>query len=82
MRSYLFVPQLVADARLHTPVLYCTSVLYCLISLFKLLPPPTPPPCPSRLPPNIHWPNINEFHEKNRKKLAKTSHYISSYLSG
>ena len=36
------------------------SELYylCLLSsLIKLLPPPTPPP-------NIHWPNINEFHEK------------------
>ena len=55
------------------------SELYylCLISsLFKLLPPPTQPPCPSHPPPNIHWPNINEFHEKNCKKLAKTSHYL------
>ena len=43
------------------------SKLYylCLFSsLIKLLPPPTPPPHPSRLPPNIHWPNINEFHQK------------------
>ena len=49
----------------------------CLISsLIKLLPPPTPPPRPSHPPPNIHWPNINEFHQKNRKKLAKTSHCL------
>ena len=43
------------------------SKLYylCLIrSLIKLLPPPTPPPCPSHPPPNIHWPNINQFHQK------------------
>ena len=52
------------------------SELYslCLISsLFKLLPPPTPPPRHSCPPPNIHWPNINEFHEKivkNWRKLA------------
>ena len=55
------------------------SKLYslCLISsLIKLLPPPTPPPRPSRPPPDIHWPNINEFHQKNRKKLAKTSHCL------
>ena len=55
------------------------SKLYslCLISsLIKLLPPPTPPPRPSRPPPNIHWPNINEFHQKNRKKLAKTRHCL------
>ena len=55
------------------------SKLYslCLISsLIKLLPPPTPPPRPSCPPPNIHWPNINEFHQKNRKKLAKTSHCL------
>ena len=58
------------------------SKLYylCLISsLIKLLPPPTPPPRPSRPPPNIHWPNINEFHEKyckNRRKPAIV------YLSG
>ena len=55
------------------------SKLYslCLISsLIKLLPLPTPPPRPSRPPPNIHWPNINEFHQKNRKKLAKTSHCL------
>ena len=45
-------------------------------SLFKLLPPSTPPPHPSHPPSNIHWPNINEFHEKNRKKLVKTSHYL------
>ena len=53
------------------------SKLYslCLISsLFKLLPPPTPPPSHPR--PNIHWPNINEFHVKNHKKLAKTSHQV------
>ena len=56
------------------------SKLYylCLLSsLVKLLPPPTPPLRPSRPPaPNIHWPNINEFHQKNRKKLAKTSHFL------
>ena len=55
------------------------SKLYslCLISsLIKLLPPPTPPPRPPHPPPNIHWPNINEFHQKNRKKLAKTSHCL------
>ena len=52
------------------------SELYylCLLSsLFKLLPPLTPPPCPSHPPLNIHWPNINEFHEKiikNWQKLA------------
>ena len=48
------------------------SKLYylCLLSfLIKLLPPPTPPP-------NIHWPDINEFHQKNCKKLAKTSHCL------
>ena len=42
------------------------SKLYylCLLSsLIKLLSPPTPPP--SHPPPNIHWPNINEFHQKN-----------------
>ena len=46
------------------------SKLYylCLLSsLIKLLPPLTPPPRPSRPPPNIHWPNINVFHEKNHK---------------
>ena len=45
------------------------SKLYslCLLSsLIKLLPPPTPPPHPSCPPPNIHWPNINEFQQKNR----------------
>ena len=55
------------------------SELYylCLLSfLFKLLPPPTPPSRPSCPSPNIHWPNINEFHEKNRKKLVKISHYL------
>ena len=55
------------------------SELYylCLLSfLFKLLPPPTPPSRPSCPPPNIHWPNINEFHEKNRKNLVKISHYL------
>ena len=43
------------------------SKLYylCLLSsLIKLLPPPTQPPRLSRPPPNIHWPNINEFHQK------------------
>ena len=50
--------------------------LYLISSLFKLLPPPTPPPQPSCPPSNIHWPNINEFHEKYRKELAKTSHYL------
>ena len=52
----------------------------CLLSsLFKLLPPPTPPPHPSHPPPNIQLPNINEFHEKiikNWRKLAII------YLSG
>ena len=49
----------------------------CLLSsLIKLLPPPTPPPRTIRSPPNIHWPNINEFHQKNHKKLAKTGHYL------
>ena len=46
------------------------SKLYysCLLSsLIKLLPLPTPPPHPSCPPPNIHWPNVNEFHGKNRK---------------
>ena len=46
---------------------YSYSKLYylCLLSsLIKLLPPPTPPPSASRPPPNIHWPNINEFHQK------------------
>ena len=55
------------------------SKLYylCLLSsLIKLFPPPTPPPRPSRTPPNTHWPNINEFHEKNHKKLVKTSHCL------
>ena len=58
------------------------SELYylCLLSsLFKLLPPLTLSPLPSCPPPNIHWPNINEFHEKivkNRQKLAKTSHCL------
>ena len=53
------------------------SKLYylCLLSsLIKLLPPPNLRP--SRPPPNIHWPNINEFHQKNVKKLAKTSHCL------
>ena len=45
-------------------------------SLIKLLSPSTPPPRLSHPPPNIHWPNINEFHQKNRKKLVKTSHYL------
>ena len=55
------------------------SKLYylCLLSsLIKVLPPPTPPPRPSRPPPNIHWPNNNEFLQKNSKKLPKTSHYL------
>ena len=55
------------------------SKLYslCLVSsLIKLLPPPTPPPHPSCPSPNIHWPNINEFNQKNREKLAKTSHCL------
>ena len=50
--------------------------LRLISSLIKLLPPPTPPPRPSRPPPNIHWPNVNEFYQKNRKKLAKTSHCL------
>ena len=55
------------------------SKLYylCLLSsLIKLLLPPTPPPHPSHPPPNIHWPNTNEFHQKNHKKLAKISHCL------
>ena len=60
-----------------TPHSYSKLYSLCLISsLIKLLPPPTPPPHPSHPPPNIHWPNINEFHQKNRKKLAKTSHCL------
>ena len=58
------------------------SKLYylCLIySLFKLLPPPIPPPRPSHPPPNIHWPNINKFHEKKRKNCRKPA---IVYLSG
>ena len=64
----------------------CTCLSYselyylCLISyLFKLLPPPTPPPCPSHPPPNIHWPNINEFHEKIIKNWQNPA---IVYLSG
>ena len=44
-----------------------------LASLFKLLPPPTPPLCPSHPPPYIHWPNINEFHEKIVKNWQKSA---------
>ena len=51
-----------------------------LAYLFKLLPPPTPPPCPSHPPPYVHWPNINEFHEKIHQKLVKTSHYLLAWL--
>ena len=52
------------------------SKLYslCLISsLIKLLPPSTPPLHPSRPPPNIHWPNINEFHQKIIKNWRKSA---------
>ena len=73
---------LTVSARLSRPcsgilALYgaCTrrsySELYylCLLSfLFKLLP---PPPRPSHPPPNIHWPNINEFHKKIVKDQRK-----------
>ena len=54
------------------------SELYYLFlnsSLFKLL---LPQPHPTPLPPtpNTNCPNINEFHEKTCKKLAKTSHCL------
>ena len=56
---------------------YSKFYYLCLLSsLIKLFPPPTPPLRPSCPPPNIHWPNINEFHQKNHKKLAKTSHCL------
>ena len=61
---------------------YSYSKLYylCLVSsLFKLLPPPIPPLRPSCPPPNIHWPNIYEFHQKTVKNWRKPA---IVYLSG
>ena len=56
---------------------YSTLYSLChLASLFKLLPPPTPPLFPSSPPSYIRWPNVNEFHGKNRQKLGKISHYL------
>ena len=46
---------------------YCKLYYLCLLSsLIKLLPRPTPLPRPARPLPNIHWPNINEFHQKSK----------------
>ena len=42
-------------------------------SLFQPLPPSIPPSCPSRTPPYMHWPNINEFHEKIVKNQQKSA---------
>ena len=60
--------------KLKQTVDYTVCVLFLFV--YKRLPPPTPPPRPSCPPPNIHWLNINEFHQKIVKKLAKTSHYL------
>ena len=54
--------------------------LYHLSSLLKILPLPTPPPCPSHPPPYIHWPSVNEFQEKIVKNWWKTSHYLLARL--
>ena len=61
------------------------SKLYCLCHLaplFKLLPPPTPPPHPWLLPTPycIHCPNVNEFHENISQILMKISHYLLATL--
>ena len=55
--------------------------LCLLVSLFKLLPPSTPLLCLSRPPPYIHWPNINEFYEKNCQPLAKTNYLLARLVA-
>ena len=51
-----------------------------LASLFKLLLPPTLLLYPAHSHPYIHWPDFNQFHEKNHQKLVKISHYLFARL--